>query len=244
MEIARALDAPGVVLVDGDLPTRAARAALLAQAGAERECVLVEWRCSREEAEREVFHRYKSRPRILGSAELARYIEDAAVREAVTDEARGCTAVVSLGPERPLDEEVEHVLHAMRVVPAPPAPTATPRRRVMVVDDDPDERELLGDVLRELGWEVDEAPDAGVALVLLEGADIELLISDERMPGMSGIELTREVAVRHPEVRTVLLTAFSDEDMARRAVAANAVTVLTKPLSVIDLERVLEEAHA
>ena len=197
--------------------------------------MLVEWRCSREEAEREVFHRYKSRPRILGSAELARYIEDAAVREAVTDEARGCTAVVSLGPGSVVVfiQEVEHSVGSRRAcVPAAGAGDgcgAMPSTTCI-----PTERELLGDVLRELGWEVDEAPDAGVALVLLEGADIELLISDERMPGMSGIELTREVAARHPEVRTVLLTAFSDEDMARRAVAANAVTVLTKPLSVID----------
>jgi YesN/AraC family two-component response regulator len=72
---------------------------------------------------------------------------------------------------------------------------------------------------------------------------VDLLISDERMPGMSGVELTRAVAERHPEVRTVLLTAFSNEEICRRAVAASAVTVLAKPLSVIDLERVLEEAR-
>jgi YesN/AraC family two-component response regulator len=62
------------------------------------------------------------------------------------------------------------------------------------------------------------------------------------MPGMSGVELARVVGERHPGVRTVLLTAYSDEEMCRRAVAANAVTVLAKPLRLIDLERVLDES--
>src|SRR6185312_4437532 len=98
------------------------------------------------------------------------------------------------------------------------------------------------DVLDELGFDVEQAPDAGVALALLdEGADVELLLSDQNMPGMSGVELARTVAARYPRVRTVLLTAYSDEDMCRRAVEANAVTVLAKPLSLIDLERVLDE---
>jgi CheY-like chemotaxis protein len=112
----------------------------------------------------------------------------------------------------------------------------------MVVEDDPDERTMVAEVLEELGFAVEQAPDAGVALALLdEGADVELLVSDQAMPGMSGVELARVVGERHPSVRTLLLTAFSDEDLCRRAVEASAVTVLTKPLRVIDLERALEE---
>ncbi|HEX8952952.1 MAG TPA: response regulator, partial [Polyangia bacterium] len=108
---------------------------------------------------------------------------------------------------------------------------------------DAEERAVLAEVLEELGFAVEQAPNAGVALALLdEGAAVELLISDQQMPGMSGVELARVVAERHPRVRTVLLTAYSDEEMCRRAVEASAVTVLAKPLSVMDLERVLEEA--
>ncbi len=240
-EIDEALTQPGVVLVDGDLPTSDLRAALLSLGGDDTERVLVEWRCTRGQAEREVFHRYKSRPRILGSAELARFVDDADTREPIGDEA-GDAAVIVVGPERPRDAEVERVVGALIAQPPAPAASAAAQKRVMIVDDDADERELLADVLGELGYEVESAPDAGVALVLLdEGADVELLISDERMPGMSGVELTRAVAERHPRVRTVLLTAFSDEEICRRAVAASAVTVLSKPLSVIDLERVLDE---
>ncbi|HXU73851.1 MAG TPA: response regulator [Polyangia bacterium] len=242
-EIAESIEEPGSVLVGGDLPTQGERAALLELAGEERRCVLVEWRCTREEAEREVFHRYKSRPRILGSAELARFVEDARLREPIGDEARG-VKLVTVEAGEPIDDAVERVAQALGLPPPAPASGAPARKRVMVVDDDPDERELLADVLGELGYEVEQAPDAGVALVLLdETPGIELLISDERMPGMTGVELTQVVAERHPSVRTVLLTAFSDEEICRRAVEASAVTVLAKPLSVIDLERVLDETH-
>jgi CheY-like chemotaxis protein len=214
------------------------------RAGERAERVLVEWRCSRKEAEREVFHRYASRPRVLGSAELARYVEDARVREPVGDDEAGPRAVVTdVGPELTLDEQVERVLSALSQPPPPPAPGDDDGRRVMVVEDDAEERAMLTDVLEELGFVVEQAPDAGVALALLdEGAAVELLISDQLMPGMSGIELARVVAERHPQVRTILLTAFSDEQLCRRAVAAHAVTVLAKPLRVMDLERALEEA--
>jgi CheY-like chemotaxis protein len=241
-EIMRALAASVPALVDGDLPFCEARAEVLELGDDACERVLVEWRCSRQEAEREVFHRYASRPRVLGAAELERYVEDARVREAAGGEL-GCGAVhVVVGPELSLDEQVERVAAALRSPPPQPLLVDGEVRRVMVVEDDPDERAVLVEVMAELGFAVEQAPDAGVALALLdEGAEIELLVSDHQMPGMTGVELARVVSERHPGVRTLLLTAYSDEDMCRRAVEASAVTVLAKPLSLIDLERVLEE---
>jgi CheY-like chemotaxis protein len=58
---------------------------------------------------------------------------------------------------------------------------------------------------------------------------------------MCGIELAQKVAERYG-LRTVLLSAFTDEETCNQALAAHAVTVLAKPLSLIDLERALEEA--
>ena len=248
-EIMRALAAPnGCVIVDGDLATREARAEVLELAGEGCERVLVEWRCSRKEAEREVFHRYASRPRALAAAELARYVEDARVREAVGESRRGGeridAQVVVVDWKSPLDEQVARVVGRLHAPPpAPPPGDDAHERRVMVVEDDAEERATLAEVLEELGFVVEQAPNAGVAIALLdEGARIDLLISDQLMPGMSGVDLARIVADRHPDVRTVLLTAYSDEEICRRAIEASAVTVLAKPLRVIDLERALDEA--
>jgi len=242
LDIMRALAEPeACVLVDGDLATREARAEILELGDEHSERVLVEWRCSRKEAEREVFHRYASRPRVLGAAELERYFEDSRIREPPGEECEGATVVV-VGPEQTLDEQVERVASALRSPPPKPAVVDESVRRVMVVEDDADERGVLVDVMAELGFTVEQAPDAGVALALLDdGAEIELLVSDHQMPGMSGVELARVVGERHPGVRTLLLTAYSDEELCRRAVAASAVTVLAKPLSIIDLERALDE---
>ncbi len=244
LDIMRALaGADARVLVDGDLATREARAEVLELGDERTERVLVEWGCSRKEAEREVFHRYASRPRVLASAELARYVEDARVRQPIGDEASRNVTVVGVGPELALDRQIARVVAALHAPPPEPSPAEHAERRVMVVEDDAEERAVLADVLGELGFAVEQAPDAGVALALLdEGADVELLLSDQKMPGMSGVELARTVAERHPHVRTVLLTAYSDEELCKRAVEANAVTVLSKPLSVMDLERVLDEA--
>jgi CheY-like chemotaxis protein/predicted kinase len=256
LDIVRALArGGGVVLVDGDLATREARAEVLelaaeldARAGERAERVLVEWRCSRKEAEREVFHRYASRPRTLGAAELERYVADARVREPI-DDARFCSQrlgarAVVVGPELSLDEQLARIVAALRTPPPePPAADDPSERRVMVVEDDPEERATLAEVLEELGYVVEQAPDAGVAMALLDaGVRVELLISDHLMPGTSGVELARFVAQHHSRVRTVLLTAFSDEGVCRGAIEANTVTVLAKPLRVIDLERALDEA--
>jgi two-component system OmpR family response regulator len=241
-EIRRALAEIGCVLVDGDLPTVEGRREVLALH--QGRSVLVEWRCRGEEAEREIFRRYASRPQVLSRAEYERYRKDAARRVPVGEEVGKGRVVVRVGPEMPLDDQADEVVRAVGDAAFFGACGGEPRgRRVMVVEDDPDERATLAEVLEELGFQVELAPDAGVALALLdEGADVELLISDHRMPGMCGVELSRELRRRHPHVRTVLLTAYGDDETCRSALQAHAVTVLSKPLRVIDLERVLDEA--
>jgi CheY-like chemotaxis protein len=241
IDITRALGRGGCVLVDGDLPTPAARHEVL-DLGEGTRRVLIEWRCGREEAEREVFHRYASRPAVLARAEFGRYLADVARRTAVGDELSD-GRVVRVGPELTLERQVARVVEALGAAGTLRAVPEARGRRVMVVEDDADERATLAEVLEELGFQVELAPDAGVAMALLDdGADVELLISDQQMPGMSGVELTRELKLRHPQVRTVLLTAFGSEELCREAVQAQAVTVLSKPLRVMDLERVLDEA--
>jgi CheY-like chemotaxis protein len=242
IDITRALSRDGCcVLVDGDLPTPESRHEVLDlhERGAR---LLVEWQCDQRAAEKEVFHRYASRPAVLARAEFERYRADVERRIPVGNELSGGT-IVRTGPKQTLDEQVARVVAALgRPLPASSIEPVG-GRRVMVVEDDYDERSMLAEVLEELGFQVELAPDAGVAMALLDdGADVELLISDQQMPGMSGVELTRELKERHPQVRTVLLTGFGDETLCHEAMQAHAVTVLSKPLRVIDLERVLDEA--
>jgi two-component system response regulator YesN len=100
-------------------------------------------------------------------------------------------------------------------------------------------------VLGELGCVVEMAPDAGVALALLSEPDheIDLVLSDQRMPGMSGVELATEIARHHPGVRSVLVSAYADRRTALAAVDQGATSVLCKPVRIVDLQRVLEEGR-
>jgi CheY-like chemotaxis protein len=241
--LARELSCCGNVafVADGDLATAAERHAIL-ESTFVADQLLVEWRCTDEEAERECFRRYASRPELLARREWERYRADARRRMPIENEELP-GRVLRVAAEVPIARAVDQV---MRMLPAPGRTNASsPTRHVLVVEDDAEQRTLLADVLHELGFAVELAPDAGVALALLEdGANVDVLISDQRMPGMSGIELTRELRQRHPCIRTVLLTAYGDERTCHEAVAAEAVTLLAKPVRVVDLQRVLDEATA
>jgi CheY-like chemotaxis protein len=253
-EIARCLLQGEYVLVDGDLPSAAERRDIAsiatgalgasgvggAGAGSAR-CLFVEWQCGRSEAEREIFHRYAGRPRCLAEVELERYLADAARREPALEDIEGEPLIV-VSSAAPLDAQLEAVV--CQLEPRRCTPDGKLRPRVLVVEDDVEERMVLAEVLRELGWAVELAPDAAVALALLEaGVEIELVLTDHRMPGMTGVELARELWERHPSVRAVLLTAYDDDLTCAGAVDAHAVTVLSKPVHILDLTRVLDEAQ-
>lgn len=239
--LARELGRNVALIADGDLATPAERRALL-EATFMADQLLVEWRCSDELAERECFRRYASRPEVLAWREWDRYRADAGRRVPVDNEELP-GRVVRIPADLPVSGAVAHITQMLpsrseASVPAHP-------RRVLVVDDEGEQRTLLAEVLHELGFAVELAPDAGVALALLEdGAHVDVLITDQRMPGMSGIELTRALRQRHPGIRSVLLTAYGDDRTCHEAVSADAVTVLAKPVRMVDLERVLDEATA
>lgn len=238
-DIARALLKGEYAVVDGDLPTPEERRAILSIGEGVRR-LAVEWRCARDEADREIFHRFAGRPRCLADAELQRYLADAELR--IPAQSREGIPVVEVSASAPLPVQIDAVLGML-----PPSPDgvrrATVSRRVLIVEDDVEERVVMAEVLTELGFGVELAPDAGVALALLEGGlAVDLVLSDHRMPGMTGVELAREVWQRYPEVRAVLLTAYGDEPMCAGAVDAHALTVLSKPVHILDLARVLEEA--
>jgi CheY-like chemotaxis protein len=226
------------LIVHGDLGTAEARAAALSLPADER--VLVDWMCSDAEAHREIFHRWVRRPKELAELEVERYAAWKARQAPIED--GEAPMVVHVGARAPLADQVLRVVETLRPRPDRPAPTRR-ATSVLVVEDDPDQRLMLGEVLSELGCQVELAPDAAVALALLEAEPFDVVISDERMPGLSGSELAAEVAERHPATRVVLLTAYPDAPTVERALGARAKNVLGKPVSVVDLQRVLDEVN-
>ncbi len=99
--------------------------------------------------------------------------------------------------------------------------------RILVVDDDPLVGKALFRLLRREGFDVRVAPDGATALALLDDFAPDLVLSDQRMPGMTGAELLAQVGRRLPRARRVLLSG----DAVPGAVAeyGGGVPLVTKP---------------
>lgn len=123
--------------------------------------------------------------------------------------------------------------------PAPTGPVMGSRpvrnRQVLVVDDDRTIRRLLGSLLRAAGHTVFELDTAESALRLVEERKVDLVCTDARMPGMTGLQLAAAIrAAGHP-VQIVLFTGW-DEEAAEARAAGTGDLVMHKP---INFERLL-----
>ena len=108
-------------------------------------------------------------------------------------------------------------------------------RRVVVVDDEPGMRAGLMEVLTRGGFMVEAFGAAEEALARLTAGGVDLLITDLRMPGMSGLDLLRETRQNGIDVPTVVITAHGTVEDAVVAMKLGAVDFLTKPFSPTDL---------
>ncbi|HEX2066400.1 MAG TPA: response regulator [Candidatus Thermoplasmatota archaeon] len=105
-------------------------------------------------------------------------------------------------------------------------------RKVLLVDDEPDVLESLQDLLQSspLGVEVETAPDGAAALRRLRGNGFVALVTDYRMPGMTGVDLAAAAHRLRPELPIVMITAFHSGDMEEEATQAGVDLLLRKPL--------------
>src|SRR5213083_2330907 len=115
----------------------------------------------------------------------------------------------------------------------------TEQAKILVVEDDPDIRKILELFLGEKGFRVKIADGAPRALELLGEEPIDLILSDVRMPGMSGLDLLRHVKEQDPEIQLVLMSAYSSVKDAVEAIQLGAADYVEKPIDFRRLERVL-----
>ena len=81
------------------------------------------------------------------------------------------------------------------------------RPRLLVVDDESTQREMLSSILERAGFGVTTAADGRAALELLDRSGFDLVLTDQRMPGIDGLELLDEVRGRHADLRRPLSPA-------------------------------------
>ena len=121
---------------------------------------------------------------------------------------------------------------ALPASPAAATATATTTTtRILVVDDSPDTLELIQRNLALQGYAVHTAASAADALALLGSMPVDLVVTDVRMPGLSGIDLVREVRMRHPEIELIVITGYATIEGAVEALQLGAWDYLAKPFT-------------
>lgn len=112
--------------------------------------------------------------------------------------------------------------------------------RILVVDDEPTQLELVGGFLAKRGFEVSLASDGQEALKRFSRESFDLVLTDQKMPGLSGLELIEALRTQNPEVPVIVMTAYGTIETAVAAIKAGAADYLTKPLN---LDELLHRVH-
>ncbi len=114
--------------------------------------------------------------------------------------------------------------------------TSKCHKTVLVVDDDPSQRRLFADSVRQLGFSVHEAASGEEAMETVARSPVHLILLDVRLPGISGLEVLRRVREVHSTLPILLITAYGDVRDAVAALKGGAVDYLTKPVDLEELK--------
>ena len=113
---------------------------------------------------------------------------------------------------------------------------------ILVIEDEQVQRETLMGFLRKRGYEVEGAPSGPEGLERLRANPMDLILTDYRMPEMSGLEVLQSAKEMNPEVAVVVITAYGTIGSAVKAMKEGAADFLTKPIDLDELEIVVKRA--
>jgi DNA-binding response OmpR family regulator len=113
--------------------------------------------------------------------------------------------------------------------------------RIMIIEDDEEMRSLLKDFFEEEGFETDSVSNGVDALRMLSKDHFDLVITDIRMPGLTGLDILPRIRSLKPETPIIVMTAYGSDDVRRRSLERGATTYLEKPIHLSKLRTVIRE---
>jgi DNA-binding response OmpR family regulator len=114
------------------------------------------------------------------------------------------------------------------------------RLRILVIDDEAGVRAFVCELLESLGYEADGAEDGATGLALLSRRRYDLIITDLRMPNMSGWDVVEAVRQSVPTMPFIVISGFLTDDDVKRAAPAG-VWLLHKPFQLADMKRAIRQ---
>lgn len=115
-------------------------------------------------------------------------------------------------------------------------------KKILVVEDDDEMRALLKDFFLEEGFETDSVSNGSEAFRKLAKESFVLIITDIRMPGLTGLDILPGIKKLQPEASIIVITAFGSEDVRQRALERGATAYLEKPIHFYKLKEIIDEA--
>ena len=115
------------------------------------------------------------------------------------------------------------------------------KKRILVIEDDEEMRSLLKDFFEEEGFEIDSVSNGFDAFRILIRRLFDLIITDIRMPGLTGLDILPRIRKFQPEASIIVITAFGSEEVHRRAMERGASVYLEKPLRFYELRTMIHE---
>lgn len=123
-----------------------------------------------------------------------------------------------------------------------PSGPHTTKSTILVVDDDPYVLESTAILLQEAGYRIVKCQNAADALAAFRGTRVDVVLTDIKMPQVSGVELLGNIHALDPQVPVVLMTAYAELDVALDAIKKGAFDFITKPFKAEYLIHTLEKA--
>ncbi|AKV04919.1 type 4 fimbriae expression regulatory protein PilR [Pseudomonas fluorescens NCIMB 11764] len=118
----------------------------------------------------------------------------------------------------------------------------SPQQKVLIVDDEPDIRELLEITLGRMKLDTFSARNLGEAQTLLKRETFDLCLTDMRLPDGTGLELVQHIQQRYPQLPVAMITAYGNLETAINALKAGAFDFLTKPVDLACLRELVTSA--
>jgi DNA-binding NtrC family response regulator len=113
------------------------------------------------------------------------------------------------------------------------------KRRILIIEDDEEMGFLLKDCMDEEGYETDTVNNGSEAFRKLAKEIFDVVITDVRMPGLTGLDILPGIKKLQPEISIVVITAFGSEEVHRRALERGASAYLEKPIRLNELRRLI-----
>ncbi len=117
----------------------------------------------------------------------------------------------------------------------------TGKKRILIIEDDEEMRSLMKDFIEEEGYEADSVEKGTYAFRKLLTEPFDLIITDIRMPGFSGLDILPDLRKVKPDISIVVITAFGSEEVHYKALERGANAYLEKPIHLGKLSAVIHE---